>query len=41
MTDAYRSGACGMRSALSEWTNSSLEPLNEAFLNAVDIKNLV
>ena len=41
MTDAYRNGSCGMRSALSEWTNSSLEPLNEAFLNAVDAKNLV
>jgi len=25
MTDAYRNGSCGMRSALSEWTNSSLE----------------
>ena len=41
MTDAYRNGSCGMRSALSEWTNSSLEPLNEAFLNAVDSQNLV
>ena len=41
MTDAYRNGSCGMRSALSEWTNSSLEPLNDAFLNAVDAKNLV
>tara|TARA_Y100001968_G_scaffold291331_1_gene295659 strand:+ start:109 stop:678 length:570 start_codon:yes stop_codon:yes gene_type:complete len=41
MTDAYRNGSCGMRSALSEWINSSLEPLNEAFLNAVEIKNLV
>ncbi len=41
MTNAYRNGSCGMRSALSEWTNSSLEPLNEAFLNAVDAKNLV
>ena len=41
MTDAYRNGSCGMRSALSEWTNSSLEPLNEAFLNAVEVKNLV
>ena len=41
MTDAYRNGSCGMRSALSEWTNSSLEPLNEAFLNAVETKNLV
>ena len=41
MTDAYRNGACGMRSALSEWTNSSLEPLNEAFLNAVEVKSLV
>ena len=41
MTDAYRNGSCGMRSALAEWTNSSLEPLNEAFLNAVEVKNLV
>ena len=41
MTDAYRNGSCGMRSALSEWTNSSLEPLNEAFLNAVNAENLV
>ena len=41
MTDAYRNGSCGMRSALSEWSKSSLEPLNEAFLNAVDAKNLV
>jgi len=41
MTNAYRNGSCGMRSALSEWTNSSLEPLNEAFLNAVDAKKLV
>ena len=41
MTEAYRNGSCGMRSALSEWTNSSLEPLNEAFLNAVEVKNLV
>ena len=41
MTEAYRNGACGMRSALVEWTNNSLEPLNEAFLNAVELKNLV
>ena len=41
MTVAYRNGSCGMRSALSEWTNSSLEPLNEAFLNAVEVKNLL
>ena len=41
MTDAYRNGSCGMRSALSEWTNSSLEPLNEACLKAVEVKNLV
>ena len=41
MTYAYRNGSCGMRSALAEWTNSSLEPLNEAFLNAVDAKKLV
>ena len=41
MTNAYRNGSCGMRSALCEWTKSSLEPLNEAFLNAVDAKKLV
>jgi uncharacterized protein (DUF1778 family) len=41
MTLAYRHGSCGMRSALVEWTNSSLEPLNEAFLNAVELENLV
>ena len=41
MTDAYRNGSCGMRSALSDWTQSSLEPLNEAFLNAVEVENLV
>ena len=41
MTDAYRNGSCGMRSALADWTKSSLEPLNEAFLSAVDAKNLV
>ncbi len=41
MTNAYRHGSCGMRSALSEWTNSSLEPLHEAFLNAVEVKTLV
>ena len=41
MTKAYRNGSCGMRSALTEWTKSSLEPLNKAFLNAVDVKSLV
>ena len=41
MTNAYRNGSCGMRSALSEWTKSSLEPLNEAFLNAVQVTNLL
>ena len=41
MTNAYRNGSCGMRSALCEWTNSTLEPLNEAFLNAVEAKNLL
>jgi len=41
MTNAYRNGSCGMRSALAEWTKSSLEPLNKAFLNAVDSKKLV
>ena len=41
MTNAYRNGSCGMRSALHEWTNSSLEPLNEAFLDAVEVENLV
>ena len=41
MTYAYRNGSRGMRSALSEWTNTSLEPLNEAFLNAVELKKLI
>ena len=41
MTNAYRNGSCGMRNALHEWTNSSLEPLNEAFLDAVEVENLV
>ena len=40
MTTAYRNGYCGMRNALHDWTNSSLEKLNEAFLNAVMIENL-
>jgi len=42
MTNAYRNGACGLRNALTEWTNSnsSLEKLNEAFLNAVMTENL-
>ena len=41
MTDAYRNGSCGMRIALSDWSKSSLEPLIEAFLNAVNANNLV
>ncbi len=41
MTNAYRNGSCGMRSALAEWTNDTLEPLNKAFLNAVDASKLV
>ncbi len=41
MTLAYRRGSCAMRSALNEWTNDSLEALNEAFLKAVKTKNLV
>ena len=41
MTHAYRNGSCAMRNALNEWTKSSLEPLNEAFLNAVEIGNLL
>lgn len=41
MTNAYRNGSCGMRNALHDWTNSSsLEKLNEAFLNAVVVENL-
>ncbi|WP_269623494.1 hypothetical protein [Prochlorococcus marinus] len=40
MTKAYRKGSCGMRTALCDWTNDNLEPLNEAFLNAVITKNL-
>ena len=40
MTNAYRNGSCGMRNALHDWTDSSLEKLNEAFLNAVMVENL-
>ncbi|WP_320674122.1 hypothetical protein [Prochlorococcus sp. MIT 1341] len=40
MTIAYRFGSCAMRSALNDWTNSPLEDLNEAFLNAVITKSL-
>ena len=35
MTNAYRNGACAMRTALVEWANDPLEDLNKAFLNAV------
>tara|TARA_R100000664_G_C2712791_1_gene108942 strand:- start:34 stop:588 length:555 start_codon:yes stop_codon:yes gene_type:complete len=41
MTEAYRVGSCGLRSALCEWINDDLEPLNDAFLSAVEIKQLV
>ena len=40
MTNAYRFGACAMRTALVEWSNDPLEDLNEAFLNAVITKSL-
>ena len=40
MTNAYRYGACAMRTALVEWSNDPLEDLNEAFLNAVITKSL-
>ena len=40
MTYAYKKGYCSMRNALNEWTENSLEPLNEAFLNAVEVGNL-
>ena len=40
MTEAYKMGSCAMRTALSDWTNDSLEPLNEAFLSAVITKSL-
>ncbi len=40
MTNAYRNGACAMRTALVEWCNDPLEDLNEAFLNAVITKSL-
>ncbi len=40
MTIAYRHGSCAMRSALNDLTNSPLEKLNEAFLNAVVTKSL-
>ena len=41
MTFAYQNGNCAMRSALNEWTKSPLEELNEAFLNAVEVGNLL
>ena len=41
MTNAYRNGSCAMRSALTEWSRNTLEPLNEAFLNAVEVNNLL
>ncbi len=40
MTNAYRRGSCAMRTALSDWCNDPLEPLNEAFLSAVITKSL-
>ena len=40
MTNAYRHGSCAMRTALVEWSNDSLEDLNEAFLSAVITKSL-
>ena len=40
MTNAYRYGACAMRTALVEWSNDPLEELNKAFLNAVITKSL-
>ena len=40
MTISYKKGSCSMRNALNDWTKSRLEPLNEAFLNAVQIENL-
>ncbi len=40
MTKAYRHGSCTMREALNDWTNSSCEELNRAFLDAVITKSL-
>ncbi len=40
MTEAYRRGSCAMRSALNEWSKSSSDELNKAFLDAVIIENL-
>ena len=40
MIIAYKNGTCAMSNALNEMRKSSLEPLNEAFLNAVQIGNL-
>ena len=40
MTDAYRNGSCGMRSALNDWSKTSSEKLNEAFLEAVELEKL-
>ncbi len=35
MTTAYRSGSCGMRTVLVQWSQDPLEELNRAFLDAV------
>ena len=40
MTKAYRNGSCGMRSALNDWSKTSSEKLNEAFLEAVELEKL-
>ena len=40
MTKAYRKGSCAMRTALSDWIDDPLEPLNDAFLSAVITKSL-
>ena len=40
MTDAYRNGSCGMRSALNDWSKTSSEKLDETFLEAVEFEKL-
>ena len=40
MTNAYRNGSCGMRSALNDWSKTSSEKLDETFLEAVEFEKL-
>ena len=40
MTNAYRNGSIGMRSALNDWSKTSSEKLDETFLEAVEFEKL-